>query len=263
MAAIPLTQGAVRAVKRWLSKQYPEVKSSHLSEAIAAACGRNTHAALRAAIREQSSSDPEIVLMDELSFLRRLEEMNVKHAVAKSFVPAFDLLASSELPEIIKTTSAGASKVDYSKSKRKRAWRNAMVTGINEGIEKKLFSVRPDDNRWPTFGQGKGPYVYRFSVSGVPGLASVSDAGYGELSFRVALWPTPEGERWIRAWNSDFLAGEAYAGGWLERRNGAWLQVTARAGGGSSFACRSKYLDTVASLNVRPKGYSDRGSFML
>ena len=48
MAAIPLIEAAVVDVKKALAKRMPDVRSSHLTEALAAALGRRTHASLRA-----------------------------------------------------------------------------------------------------------------------------------------------------------------------------------------------------------------------
>ena len=33
-------------------------------------------------------------------------------------------------------------------------------------------------------------------------IAWVGDAGFDELSIHVALWPTPDGERWVRVANA-------------------------------------------------------------
>lgn len=51
-------------------------------------------------------------------------------------------------------------------------------------------------------------------------------AGCGELSAHVAIQPTTRAERAIRAYNADFVAGEAFASGWLERESGKWLQTS-------------------------------------
>ena len=58
-----------------------------------------------------------------------------------------------------------------------------------------------------------------------------------------------------------FRIGEAVGSGWLERRDGAWLQVS--EGGPGHFVCRKPRLATVAALAVEPKGYSDRGNFKM
>jgi hypothetical protein len=147
---------------------------------------------------------------------------------------------------------------------RDRAWRNAMVAGINAGLAQRLFSVRPGDNRWrgatseDDHRRGE-THIFRFALGDIPAIASVFDASWDELSIHVAFWPAPDGERWIGAFNADFRAGELFASGWLERRRGAWLQASSKP----ELSCRKSRLATVATLAVEPRGYADRGSFML
>jgi hypothetical protein len=58
----------------------------------------------------------------------------------------------------------------------------------------------------------------------------------------------------VKASNAGFHAGEVFASGWLEKREGAWLQVSSGSPTGNSFACRKDRLSTVAAISVRPKG---------
>lgn len=267
MTSIPLTDDGLRIVKRALVARFPNEKSSHLSEALAAACGFRTHASLLATVRERNASDPDFVLLDESAFLLRREELTGTPTPSSDRHMLFDQLAFGSSPDVIRTVSAKFYSIDYSKSDRLRAWRNAMVAGINAGLSRRLFSLRPGDNRWP--GARREPHerqsahVFYFEIEGIPAVASLRDAGWDEISVHVAFWPTDEGKRWVAAANAGFLAGDLYASGWLERRNGAWLQVSSDAGKSTTFRCRKHRLADVAMLQVRPAGYADRGSFAL
>lgn len=262
MTSMALSDSAVRAVKRAVRTYFPDDRSSHLTEAIAAACGYNSHAALLSAICAQNPTDPTFVLLNERLFLKRRYELTGKVVPsANGFL--FDNLTYSSAGNILRTSYPGVAATNYSKSVRKRAWRNAMVGAINAGIEQRLFGVRPADNRWPQQESKttRTPHVYHFTVGKIPAIASVGDAGWDELSIHVALWPTDESERWVGVANARFLAGELFAAGWVERQKGAWLQATTLSS--SSFACRKTRLAEVAALNVVPNGYSDSGRFMM
>ncbi|MCA0450894.1 MAG: hypothetical protein LCH62_14170 [Proteobacteria bacterium] len=271
MTAIPLTDSAVKNVKRALvahfSSPTTKLQSSHLSEALAAACGFNSNAALVAAMKVGPINDPDYVLLDEAAFLERLTALSncARNDNFSSF--SFDKVHFSSPTETINTYSPAAKRIEFSTSTRKRAWRNMMVAGINEGIERRLFTVRRGDNRWPkpqsSSHSSRGIFVYEFSISSIPALASVSAAGDAQLSIHVALWPTLGDTSWIRTGGAGFFAGEAFATGYLERDEGAWLQVPSNAGGTPVFACRRKLLKYVSEIKIRPRGYADRGAFRL
>lgn len=133
-----------------------------------------------------------------------------------------------------------------------------MIAAVNAGLELTLFSLRPGNNRWDT-PPGERGVVFEFTFgNGVPALAYVGDGGFDELSVHVALWPASDGRRWVRTVNPHFLAGDVFASGWVERRNGAWLQSSTR-----QFRCRRDRLALVAGETVEPKGYGDRGAVIL
>jgi len=266
VTSIPLTDSGLRNVKRALQVRFPDEKSSHLTEALAAACGFNSHAALLAKMQGGNPSDPDFVLLEEKPFFERLSKIATRATTAIDGSFSFETLQYPSAAEIVKTESSRFHAVSYGKSARKRAWRNSMVAGINEAIDRRLFTIRPGDNRWPGASKDYGktqPFTFRFSVGEIPAVASVHDAGFDELSIHVALWPTPEGERWVKAMNAGFLAGEVFASGWLERRDGAWLQVSRGSTHGWGFSCRQNRIIQVAELDLRPKGYADRGSFKI
>lgn len=263
MTAIPLNEAGIRTAKRALQAFFSDTKSAPLTEALASACGFNSQAALLAKLKTTDPVDPDYVLLDEAAFSERLTALDRQpHSFG-----SFDDLKYADAKAVIYTDSSQFDLVDYSKSVRKRAWRNSMVAAINEGLDRRLFSVRPGDNRWPGFKsdprERSETYSYHFEIDDIPAVASVHDAGYDELSIHVALWPAAEGQRWVKASNAGFHAGEVFASGWLERREGAWLQVSSGSPTGNSFACRKDRLPTVAAISVRPKGFADRGNFKL
>lgn len=265
MTAIPLTETGVRAIKRALVNRYPTRKSAHLTEALAAAAGFESHAALLASIKSTDQGDPDYVLLREDPFLRRLEAVAGDALTLAEQQLTFEQLTYPGGVGILKTTSPRMALIDYSKSTRRRAWRNVMVAAINAGLEQRLFGLKPGDNRWPgvsldTSVRSKH-HVYRFSLNDIPVIASVNDAGWDELAIHAAMWPTSESERIIGAAFAGFRAGEVVVGGWLERLDGAWLQVG--KGEPAEFHCRRARLKTVADLPVEAKGYADRGNFKM
>ena len=84
MAAIALSEPSITAVKKALAKNRADVRSSHLSEALARALGRLTHAALRADLARYRD-DPPITLLDDELFGSRLKEMGYRPEPGFSF----------------------------------------------------------------------------------------------------------------------------------------------------------------------------------
>lgn len=260
MTAIPLTSAALKSVKREIQNQYPDLKSAHLTEAIASSLGYRTHAALLPQLDRRPADDPDYAYLDDEAFLARAAELS------GMTVDGFDVaFADLESCGGINTFSNGAGRIDLTKSTRKRAWRNAMVCAINAGIDQRLFSIRPGDCRWDGWSEDRNiteGATFSFSVGDFPALGYVSDAGFDELAIHVALWPTANG-RLVAAYNAGLHAGDVFASGWLERRKGAWLQVGNSAGRGWTFSARKNRLERVADLVVRQHGYAADGSFMM
>ncbi len=264
MIAIALTQHGLRTMKRALAPSFPACGSAHLSEALAAGLGFRTQASLLARIKEAGEADPDHILFDEEAFASKLNQLTgASVAATKAITDQFARQHHQPNNGIFRTRSTRWDTVKY-QSKRDRGWRNLLVAGINAGIAQRLFTIRPGDNRWQSASgrdeRGLGlTHVYNFTIGGIPAIASVSDAGWDELSIHVALWPTADADRWIRCSNAGLTAGEACAISWLERQKGVWLQVST----GKFFACRAKRLDTVAALEVSPSCFGDRGKFYL
>lgn len=246
MASIPLSEISLSSIKKSLRTQYPDVRSSHLSEALAASLRRRTHASLLAEL-PILAVDPPIELLDDTLFDQRLQELGYPADTEFSF-------EYLEKTHAISTADMSAWDIEY-KSAREMAWRNLMVLTINAGIELKLFSLRPDDNRWPGANKRESCLFDFLLPNGLPAKGYVSDAGWGELSIHAAV--NPKGE-WVRAANAGFHAGDAFAASWLERKNGAWLQSST-----SMFNCKMAILHTLAEQITVPLGYGDRGRVIM
>jgi hypothetical protein len=216
MTAIPMTKSNLQNVERAFCAVGPIVPVEHVREALAVALGKPDYATLLAAIEKQDARDPEIVVLDDDLFKRHMEQLCGEswrrwHGFEGLFIEG-GISTVPQSARLLQLTSA-----------RKRAWRNMMVSAINEGLRRKLFSFRPGDNRW--LGHDE-PYIYSFLFPGdIQAMACVKNAGDDELSVHVALWPTKRAGEFLACRNGGFLVGEAYAAGWLERRKGAWLQA--------------------------------------
>lgn len=257
MTAIILSAENLRVVKRGLREFFPEATSSHLSEALAAAVGRRTHAALLADLAKGDPADPEITLIEQECFLARAKELGFDPPQEDVEWGIFPLEVPGKNEIFIGTMPSSGWEIEYT-SLRDRAWRNMLVAAINAGIEQKLFSVRPGDNRWLST-ERESTHVFSFVFGdGIPAIASLFDAKWDEIAVHVALWPTARGVELLPAWNAGFHAGEAFATGWLERKNGAWLQTNTE-----SLKCRQKFLRTVAEIELKPKGFGDRGKVIM
>jgi len=254
MASISLSISALASLKKSLRAEYPDVGSSHLTEAIAAALGRKSHAALLTELTRQMHM-PDVELLDDECFDKRLQDFG--YPADHEF--SFEWLIDS-VPGIISTIPLSAFDIEY-RTDRERAWRNLMVCAINEGIRQKLFTLQPDNYSWAEnetkeVGRVKEGGLFDFALpTGQPARGYVSDAGFGELSIHAAV--NPNGQ-WVRAENAGFSAGDAFAAGWLEREKGAWLQAAT-----TQFNCRKSLLKTLADIVVRPRGFGDRGRVIM
>ncbi len=250
MTAIPLAESSLAALKKSLRKDLPYIRSSHISEAMAAALSFRTHASLLAVLPRQSG-DPSILLLDNERFEARLGELGYQLADDEFRFEWLD-----DCPDLISTMPDSGYDIEY-QSLRDKAWRNVMVLAINDGIRRKFFSLRPYDNRWPdaipeSRGHRGTGHIFEFSLpDGKPAKGYVGDAGFGELLIQVAV--NPKGD-WVRSLDAGFRAGDAFASGWLERDRGAWLQSSP-----DMFNCRKWLLNDLANLDAKPLGYGDRG----
>ena len=247
MASVLFSVRSLATLKSELRKEYPEIKSSYLTEAIAAALHRRTHAALLVDLQRSRSDVPAFELLDD----RRFNDKLVEFGYPEDPEFSFEFLAA---PDVVRWTfPPSAHDIEY-KTSRQKAWRNLMVLAINEALKQHAFTLIPGDNRWRSVSDGnvRIGHFFKFAVDeNFPCLGWVSDIGFDELAIHVALNPIGDG---IKVGNPNLRDGDAIAYGWLERRTGAWLQSSCE-----QFHCRKALLAPLANLSVRPKGFGDRG----
>ena len=248
MAATPLCEAPLAALKKSLRDEFPDAKSSHLSEALAHSLGFRTHAALAAAMTGPEDDRP-FVLLSTDRMLERLVQLG--YPADPEF--DFEFMQLSKTPGLVRTMPASAFQIEY-KTARQKAWRNLMVCAVNAALDQKLFTLRPGDNRFAG-PDGRGSLFDFMLPSGLPVRGYVSDAGFEEVSVHAAV--NPKGN-WVRAGNASFEAGDAVGITWVERKSGAWIQNSVE-----SFSCRRPMLAPLAELAVEPKGYGDKGRIIL
>lgn len=249
MAAISLCEASLANLKKRLMDEFDEVKSSHLTEALAASLGFRTHAALKAAMTGPEEDRP-FYLLDPERFLGRLTEFGYPFDPKD---PEFDFDIWHDQYGVTKTMPASGYEIEY-KTPRERAWRNLMVCAVNAALQQKLFTLRPGDDRFDD--DMRSGHLFDFVLpNGLPARGSVADAGFEELAVHVAV--NPKGDN-VRSHSAGFSAGDAFATSWLERRDGAWLQSTPEG-----FRCRKSLLAQLADLDVKPQGFGDRGKLIM
>ena len=248
MAATPLCEAPLAALKKSLRDEFPHVKSSHLSEALAHSLGFRTYAAMQAAMVGPEQDRP-FALLQTQRFVERLKQLGYEDD------PEFDfeMTILTPVPGVVSTVPDSAYDIEY-KTTRQKAWRNLMVCAVNAALTQKLFTLRPGDNRFPD-NMRRGEVFDFVLPNGLPARGSVSDAGFNELSVHAAV--NPKGDM-VRAFNGGFDAGDAFGTTWVERERGAWMQSS-----DSSFNCRKGLLDHLAALQVEPMGYGDRGRVIM
>lgn len=271
MASIVLSEVPLADLKSRSRDAFPGIKSSHLTEALAASLGFRTHAALLTNLG--TVADANIVSLDEQLFRQRLSELG--DAVTERF--SFEDLIeprwgvdrhtgrrkriNEERPDAFQTTLIstqchnGKSPVKYN-SVRAKAWRNLLVATVNEALRRKLFTFRPGDNRWSPGEHGEhGEYQFDFALPiGLPATAFIRDVGFDELSVSVTVEPTGKpGRRW-----NEVVGGSATASAFVERRRGAWLQSAE-----TNFHGTRAITPRLAAMLVEPFGYGDRGAIIM
>lgn len=108
MAVLRLTPANLTFVKRSLRAALPSVKSSHLTEGLAAALGANTHAALLARVSSQGEAAP--IPLDGRRWRQRLSELGypsigdelLKSAVRDEWLPdpCWRVIERRDIPSI-------------------------------------------------------------------------------------------------------------------------------------------------------------------
>ena len=258
MACILFTESHLAALKAKLREEYaglPEVKSSHLSEALGRALGFNTHAAALVAARNLNrmpAPEDDYRPLNDAAFRVRLQQLTGVHVDDE-----LDDFEIGDYPGVI--VNDPGDEIEY-RTEREKAWRNLIVAGVNAGLSAGLFTIRPADNRWPDAANRSAPSSAHGAFDldpGLPALAWFSDAGFGELNVGVVVNPSASALRLGRGF-MDFRCGDAIAEGWLERERGAWIQSST-----TRFMCRRALQLRLAALVVTPRCFGDRGKVMM
>ncbi|MFZ5635874.1 MAG: hypothetical protein ACOY82_04740 [Pseudomonadota bacterium] len=247
MSTFFVSKAALRNLKQRAQSRVTGVSSSHLTEAVAAALGFNTNAALLAAFAENPTT--EVQKPDNARLAERLRQFG--YSVPSNL---------RVLPELQHSYSPFRQfPLRRKRGVRWTAWRNMMVAAINAGLEQRLFGLSPEEDWWPGANpenNGGGTGRYRFLFDGdMPAIASAAAIGGDELSINVLLCPKDSEIEADRCGGIE--SGVAFARGWLERRLGAWMMD-----GGEDFECRRIVQPRVAAVQIQPLGYSDQGSFI-
>lgn len=245
MAATPLCTAPLQELKKALRNEFPDVKSSHLSEALAFSMGFRTYAAMQAAMTGPELDRPFYLLSTD-GMRKRLVALGYPDDPEFDFETTILSLASHGL---VSTGDSSAYAIDY-KSTRDQAWRNLMVSAVNSALEQKLFTLRPGDNRYT--GRER---LFDFTLpNGLPVRGVVSDAGWDEVAVHAAV--NPKGQH-ISAM-AGFDCGDAVGMTWVGRSRGVWLQSATKP-----FYCRKHLIEPLAAIVVQPNGYGDRGRVIM
>lgn len=249
MATVSLCESSLANLKNALRDEFPDVKSSHIQEAIAFSLGYNTSAALKALMATFKDSDFPFVLLDTARMRERLVQLGYEDDQEFDF----EVMQLSKIDGTVSTVPVSAYEIEY-KTNRQLAWRNLMVCAVNAALDQKLFSLRPGDDRFvDNMRQGQ---TFDFVLpNGFPVRGSIADAGFDEISIHAAV--NPKGDS-VRSFNAGFDAGDAFGTTWVERRKGAWIQSCDH-----SFTCRRYLAPELAALNIKPNGFGDRGAILM
>lgn len=243
-----VSEAAVRYLKQRAARRIDGVKSAHLSEAVAAALGFKTNAALRAALAHGKTT--EATKPNNTLAVLRLRHLGYQVPEDLKLVPELDQTYTP-----FKTFP-----LQKRRGVRWHAWRNMMVAGINAGMEQGLFGLSPGEDWWPGANpkdNGGVSWHYPFIFDGnIAAVATVAAISGDELAVHVLL--APRHDQVKADFNSGLTEGIACAHGWLERRLGVWIQD-----GGEEFCCKRAIQDRLAAARIEPKGYADQGPFIL
>lgn len=247
MASVPLCEVPLAALKNTLRDEFPDARSSHISEALANSLGFRTHAALQAALTGPERDRPFVLLSTQ----RMLERMG-QFGYPPDPEFDFELMLIGRPSGAVSTEPDSAYGIEY-KTARQRAWRNLMVLAVNAALDQKLFTLHPGDNRFRDANSAGSSFDFTLP-NGLPARGTLSDAGFDEVAVHVAVNPKREHVRAM----SQFDAGDAVGMTWLERQRGAWIQSS-----DTEFHCRKAFLAVLAELSVEPRGYGDRGRVIM
>lgn len=242
------SESSVRYLKQRALRRVSGISSSHLSEAIAAALGFKTYAALCAALAGKATA--EALKPSNARLVQRLRQFGYNAPDDLQLVPEFER-SYSPFRHLPLRTKRGI---------RWQVWRNLMVAAINAGLEQRLFGLSEGENWWPGGAEDshyceRCTYQFMFDRD-LPMLVGIDAISGGELSVNVVL--NPKRADIYPDSLCDLHDGDAVAYGWLERRMGAWVQD-----GGEDVHCRRALQARIANTVIRTAGYSEQGSFIM
>lgn len=90
MGTVTLAKANIVCLKQAIRQKYPEIKSSHLSEAIAFALGFRTHAPLLAAMDSEPPGQSGRVWLDGNRLTQRLHQLSYDSISARELFAAID-----------------------------------------------------------------------------------------------------------------------------------------------------------------------------
>jgi hypothetical protein len=204
------------------------------------------------------SDDAEIRLFNPELFAKRHQEL--RPSLPNLCPSAIDkAVAGISVSGVFRTGPISGKGVAIPASRKAKIWQAVMVAGTNEAIRRRVFTIRPGDNRWVTNRDTRG-IGFEFEVEGNPAYFHVSDAGWDELAIKVTVWPTRDIGKWghvaMHHRDAAYHAGDLHASGWLERRDGAWLQTSS----GPKLYCRIARMELASQFTLQtPLGFAAVG----
>lgn len=228
MAIFNLSPESIKTLKTRLTSALPKVSSSHLYEAISSGLGFNTYAALKSAQDKENTHD-----FNQVLFTQRLTELG--------YGPMFESYTDLENKKKLNKTT--------------QTWQKLMVYGLNEAIIQGKFDLALCVDH-----KSKIYNFFEFKLSnGVTVNAGIRDDGFQEMILSLAI--NPEGTFYSCA-NPSLRQNDAWAKGWLERKEGLWLEVS--ESGKQLFQSKRKTMQMLQEVKpCLPLGYNQRGKFML
>ncbi len=167
-----LSNENVAAAKAALCAQLPQVRSSHLTEAIATGLQFRTHAALKAAIDASAGSLPGVALADPAEFARRLRELGYEAAPSDPFRA---IVAGHSLPDLTyaefkRSDRASNDRHYYYCQRRNRPMVIVRVARIYAELEWDCITVSPDQEDY-LYGTDNGRALGRLMFDKFQALA--------------------------------------------------------------------------------------------
>ncbi len=248
MAATPLCEAPLAALKKSLRDEFPDVKSSHLTEAMAHSLRFQTYASLRAEMvgpetrpARSTFSTPGCSSNDWFSW----------GITTTRFEFEMTIHGGKDLRGVVSTVPTSAYEIEY-KSPRDRAWRNLMVCAVNAALQQKLFTLRAGDDRFDdTLRRG---HLFDFVLpNGLAARGSVATAGLMSLQYTQQS----SERRCGSTFQLEVRRGDAFGTTWLEVETERGFRRHRR------FIVGVVFLSQLAELSVRPMGFGDRGRVIM